>query len=167
MKNYQKLSAAVIFGEDPLYNNKMEIYEWLNKLDFLLVADSFMTETAKMAHVVLPLNAFIETEGTVMNDNNVMQMVTKVRNTVSGKENWYFLKELLGIDSSFQKITEAAQTELGSRESVEARFVAPEDGSGKIELNFTLKPSVARATTEMNATRKRIQEFKDTMLEKK
>ncbi len=167
VKNYQKLKSAVIFGEDPLYNNKMEIYEWLNNLEFLLVADSFMTETAKMAHVVLPLNSFIESEGTITNDNNVVQTVTKVRNTVTGKENWYLLKDLLGLDSTLEEFSEDANKGLNSDERVESRYIPSEEEAQKIELSFTHKPSVARAAIELNATRKKILDYKEKMLGKK
>ena len=167
VKNYQKLKSAAIFGEDPLYNNKMEIYEWLNNLEFLLVADSFMTETAKMAHVVLPLNSFIESEGTITNDNNVVQTVTKVCNTVTGKENWYVLKDLLGLDSTLEEISEDVNNGINFDESVEGRYIPSEEETQKIELSFTHKPSVARATIELNATRKKILDFKEKMLGKK
>ncbi|HHE40551.1 MAG TPA: hypothetical protein ENL10_03510, partial [Candidatus Cloacimonetes bacterium] len=167
VKNYQKLKAAAIFGEDPLYNNKMEIYEWLNNLDFLLVADSFMTETATIAHVVLPLNPFIESEGTITNDNNVIQKVTKVRNTLTGRENWYLWKDLLGLESTFEELTDEANKGFKSDECIESRYVPSEDAVEKIQLTFSHKPSIARATLNLNITRKKILNFKEDMLGKK
>jgi formate dehydrogenase major subunit len=167
VKNYQKLKAAAIFGEDPLYNNKMEIYEWLNDLDFLLVADTFMTETAKIAHVVLPVNPFIESDGTITNDNNVIQKVSKVRNTVTGRENWYLLKELLGLESTFEELSTEANRGFKSDELLESRYIPSEDAAEKIQLTFSHKPSIARATLELNVTRKKILEFKEEMLGKK
>ncbi|MBN2016543.1 MAG: FAD-dependent oxidoreductase [Candidatus Cloacimonetes bacterium] len=165
-KNIQKVNAAAIFGEDPLYNNKMETYEWLNNLEFLLVADCFMTETAKIAHVVLPFNSFIESEGTIVNDNNALQVVSKVRNTVTGKENWYLLKELLGLDSSLDKISAEINGEGVLDFSVESRYNFS-DNDKKIGLTFSNKPSTANATIELNATRKKISDFKEKMLGKK
>ncbi len=167
VKNYQKLQAAAIFGEDPLYNNKMDIYEWLNNLDFLLVADTFMTETAKIAHVVLPLNPFIESDGTITNDNNVIQQIKKVRNTLTGRENWYLLKDLLGLEITFEELTNEANKGLKTDELIESRYVPSEDAAEKIQLTFSHKPSIARATLDLNVTRKKILDFKEEMLGKK
>ena len=167
VKNYQKLKAAAIFGEDPLYNNKMEIYEWLNNLEFLLVADSFMTETAKMAHVVLPLNSFIESKGTITNDNNVVQAVTKVRNTVTGRENWYLLKDLLGMEFTFEELSNDANHEFKPDDCIEGRYIPSEEIAEKIQLTFSNKLSIARATLDLNVTRKKILDFKEEMLGKK
>ncbi|MFH0814402.1 MAG: molybdopterin-dependent oxidoreductase [Pseudomonadota bacterium] len=44
-------------------NNSKKIYEALNKLDFLVVADMFMTPTAALADVVLPVASFLECDG--------------------------------------------------------------------------------------------------------
>ena len=145
----------------------MEIYEWLNNLDFLLVADSFMTETATIAHVVLPLNPFIESEGTITNDNNVIQKVTKVRNTLTGRENWYLWKDLLGLESTFEELTDEANKGFKSDECIESRYVPSEDAVEKIQLTFSHKPSIARATLNLNITRKKILNFKEDMLGKK
>ncbi len=40
---------------------------YLEKLKLLVVVDSFMTETARLADVILPLSTFAETEGTRTN----------------------------------------------------------------------------------------------------
>jgi len=145
----------------------MEIYEWLNNLEFLLVADSFMTETAKMAHVVLPLNSFIESKGTITNDNNVVQAVTKVRNTVTGRENWYLLKDLLGMEFTFEELSNDANHEFKPDDCIEGRYIPSEEIAEKIQLTFSNKPSIARATLDLNVTRKKILDFKEKMLGKK
>ncbi|HEX37427.1 MAG TPA: FAD-dependent oxidoreductase [Candidatus Cloacimonetes bacterium] len=167
VKNYSRLKAAAIFGEDPLFNNRMEAYEWLNNLEFLLVADSYMTETAKMAHVLLPLNSFIETQGMITNDNNVVQKVEKVITTATGKENWFVLRDLLGMDISFEKLSEEANKDNPYRdESHESRYSQPAEMEKKIHLLFTHKPSTTRSTILLNNTRKRIADFKKELLEK-
>jgi formate dehydrogenase alpha subunit len=55
------LSALYIVGADPVGSNRE-----IPNLDFLVVQDLFLTETAKKADVVLPLNGFSEEDGTVL-----------------------------------------------------------------------------------------------------
>jgi len=167
LKNYTKLKAAAIFGEDPLYNNKMEVYEWLNDLKFLLVADAYMTETAKIAHVVLPLNTFLETNGTITNDNNVVQKVEKIIHTETGKENWFVLRDLLGLDISFEELSEEANSDNALKDELnESRYSQPDEMVKKIQLLFTHKPSSTRSNILFNNTRKRIADFKKELLKK-
>jgi predicted molibdopterin-dependent oxidoreductase YjgC len=49
----------------------------MEKLDFLVVQDIFLTETAKMADVVLPSACFAEKEGTFTNTERRVQLVRK------------------------------------------------------------------------------------------
>jgi anaerobic selenocysteine-containing dehydrogenase len=52
----------LVFGNNSLatYANSHEVHEALQKLDFLMVADLFMTPTAELADVVLPVAAWPE-----------------------------------------------------------------------------------------------------------
>jgi anaerobic selenocysteine-containing dehydrogenase len=54
--------AAYVQGANPLthYTNASETYEALLKLDFLVVADIFMTSTAALADIVLPAATYLE-----------------------------------------------------------------------------------------------------------
>jgi len=51
-----KIKGMYIMGENPLVAdpNSRHVEEALNKLDFLVVQEMFLSETAKLAHVVLP-----------------------------------------------------------------------------------------------------------------
>ena len=57
------LKAAYIIGSNPVRSSP-EQAEYLSKLEFLVVQDLFLTETAKLADVVLPAASFAEFEGT-------------------------------------------------------------------------------------------------------
>ncbi|MCK9420022.1 MAG: molybdopterin-dependent oxidoreductase [Nitrospirae bacterium] len=70
------LSALTIMGDDPV-GNSPDIASVLKKLDFLVVQDIFLTETAKMADVVLPATSFIEKTGTVTNLERRLQRIDK------------------------------------------------------------------------------------------
>jgi anaerobic selenocysteine-containing dehydrogenase len=56
------LKAGLIFGSNPLltYAGARESFEAFTKLDFLVVADLFMTPTALLADIVLPVAANLE-----------------------------------------------------------------------------------------------------------
>jgi anaerobic selenocysteine-containing dehydrogenase len=56
------LKSGLIFGSNPLltYAGARQTYQAFKKLDFLMVADLFMTPTASLADVVLPVAANLE-----------------------------------------------------------------------------------------------------------
>jgi formate dehydrogenase major subunit len=70
-----KMKAFFIMGENPMISDPdlHHAEEALKKLDFLVVQDIFMTETAKLAHVVLPATTFAEKEGTFTNTERRVQ----------------------------------------------------------------------------------------------
>ena len=53
------------------------VVESLQALDFLVVNEIFLTETAQLAHVVLPAAAFAEKDGTFVNADRQVQRVRK------------------------------------------------------------------------------------------
>jgi predicted molibdopterin-dependent oxidoreductase YjgC len=61
-----EVKALVIMGENPLLSdpNANHVRQALEALDFLVVQDIFLTETAQLADVVLPAAAWAEKEGT-------------------------------------------------------------------------------------------------------
>jgi len=64
-----RLAALIVFEEDLVtaLSGECAAPEALRKLEFLVAHDLFLTETAKMAHVVLPAMSFYEKEGTFTN----------------------------------------------------------------------------------------------------
>ena len=75
-----KLKAMYIVGENPLlsFPKPSLVRAALASLDFLIVQDIFLTETAKLAHVVLPAVSFAEKEGTLTNFEGRVQPLHKV-----------------------------------------------------------------------------------------
>ncbi len=94
------LKALYIIGENPLLadvdmNHTKTLFE---KLDLLVVQDIFMTETAKMADVVLPARSWGEVDGTYTNTDRRIQRVRKaVEPHPNTKEDWEILCELADI----------------------------------------------------------------------
>src|SRR5438128_10214446 len=66
-------SAAYVVGEDLLSADGDKLRSALQKLSFLVVQDIRLTETAKLAHIVLPGTHFGEKEGTYTNRKGRVQ----------------------------------------------------------------------------------------------
>ena len=63
------IKSLFVMGSNPIVSNPNAglVEEGLNKLDFLMVADMFMSETAQLADLVLPVTSYMENEGTLTN----------------------------------------------------------------------------------------------------
>jgi formate dehydrogenase major subunit/formate dehydrogenase alpha subunit len=74
-----RIRAMYIMGENPVLSDPDagHVTEALKKLDFLVVQDIFLTETAQLAHVVLPAACFAEKDGTFTNTERRVQRVRK------------------------------------------------------------------------------------------
>ena len=74
-----EVKAMYIVGENPVLSdaNANHVRKALNALDFLVVQDIFLTETAQLADVVLPAASFAEKEGTFTNTERRIQRVRK------------------------------------------------------------------------------------------
>lgn len=92
-----KLRAMYIIGENPMVSDPdlNHAKEALGRLDFLVVQDIFLTETAREAHVVLPSASFAEKEGTFVNTERKVQLVRKaVEPPGEAREDWRILSDL-------------------------------------------------------------------------
>jgi formate dehydrogenase alpha subunit len=74
-----KIKGMYIVGENPVlsFPDSRSVKEILASLDFLVVQDMFLTETARLADVVLPAASFAEKEGTFTNFEGRVQRVQK------------------------------------------------------------------------------------------
>lgn len=71
-----KLNNIFIFAEDPVGTtlHRKSIKDELNKIEFKVVVDAFMTETAQLADVLLPASLWYETGGSFTNANHSVQV---------------------------------------------------------------------------------------------
>lgn len=76
------LKALFVMGENPVITDPdmAHTIEALKKLDFLIVQDIFLTETAQLADVVLPAACFTEKDGTFTNTERKVQRLRKAVN---------------------------------------------------------------------------------------
>ena len=74
-----QIKALYVVGENPILSeaNANHVEEALNDLEFLVVQDMFLSETARFADVVLPAASFAEKDGTFTNTERRVQRVRK------------------------------------------------------------------------------------------
>ena len=74
-----KLKGMIILGENPMVSDPdlHHVEDALKALDFLVVIDIFLTETGKLAEVVLPGVSFAEKDGTFTNTERRVQRIRK------------------------------------------------------------------------------------------
>ena len=109
------LKAMYIMGENPALSEPdiNHTIKTLKKLDFLVVQDIFMTETAELADVVLPAACFAEKDGTFTNTDRSVQRIRKaVEPPGEAKEDAYIIIELakrLGYEMRYDSIEDIFQ----------------------------------------------------------
>ena len=109
--------AMYIMGENPAFNlpGRKKVKEALGKLDFLVVQDIFMTETASLADIVLPSKAWSEKEGTYTNLEKRVQRLRKAlekdKNQESGMEDWRILAGI-GKRAGLNNMSYAASSDI-------------------------------------------------------
>lgn len=112
------LKMMYISGENSVrsHPDSKSVVTAFKKLDFLVVQDIFMTETAEYADVVLPAASALEKSGTFTNTERRVQLITPVlKPTGQAKPDWEIYTDLakrldydLGFTSSAEIMDEIA-----------------------------------------------------------
>ncbi len=107
-----ELKALYIVGENPLVSdpdlNHAEAS--LKNLDLLVVQDIFLTETARIADVVLPSACFAEKDGTFSNTERRVQRIRKALNPPGeAREDWQIICDLSGRMGYSMSYADAAE----------------------------------------------------------
>ena len=92
-----KIKFLYIMGENPALSdaNLHHVQEALEKVEFLVVQDIFLTDTAAYADGVLPAAAFAEKQGTFTNTERRVQLTRQAVNPPGeAKADWLILCEL-------------------------------------------------------------------------
>jgi NADH-quinone oxidoreductase subunit G len=98
-----RIRAMYIAGLDPVRWHPTT-KDAINKLEFLVVQDMFLTPTAELADVVLPAAAHMERDGTYTNSERRVQRARKACDAPGAcRPDW----------SIFQDVARAVQTQLG------------------------------------------------------
>jgi formate dehydrogenase major subunit/formate dehydrogenase alpha subunit len=98
-------------GENPLFNfpDSARVRDALGKLELLIVQDIYMTETARIADVVLPAAGWSEKDGTFTNLGRRLQRVRSARKAIHGREDWRIIAEIakrIGLENSYRDVEE-------------------------------------------------------------
>ncbi len=103
-----QLAALYVIGHDPVTNSPdpEAVRSALGKLDFLVVQDIVLTETGKLASVVLPGAAFVEKDGTFTNlERRVQRLRAGTTPRGEARPDWQIIRDLgvaLGGDFDYQ-----------------------------------------------------------------
>ena len=78
------IKALYLIGENPLGTlpASAEVKAALGKLELLIVQDPFMTETAQIAHIVLPACTFAEKDGTMTSQDGKVQRIRQTMDPI-------------------------------------------------------------------------------------
>lgn len=108
----EKIKGFYIVGENPMLSDSdsNHVREALENIEFLVVQDIFMTETAMLADVVLPAASFLEKEGTFTNTERRVQRVRKaIDNVGDSKPDWEITLDIMktmGYDGDYSSPSE-------------------------------------------------------------
>jgi formate dehydrogenase (coenzyme F420) alpha subunit len=95
--NPGELKCMYIMGENPMLSDPdlTHVKHAIESLEFLVVQDIFMTETAELADVVLPAACYAERDGTQTSTERRVQMWRKAQDAPGeAKEDWVIISEL-------------------------------------------------------------------------
>jgi predicted molibdopterin-dependent oxidoreductase YjgC len=110
-----KLKGMYIMGENPLrsFPEGPYVEEACRKLDFLVVQDLFLGETAKLAHVALPACSFAEKEGTMTSaERRVQRLIAATEPVGQSLPDWKILVEIsrrMGLPKDYRSPQEVME----------------------------------------------------------
>jgi formate dehydrogenase alpha subunit len=113
-----EVKALYLLGENPLGTlpASAEVKAALEKLELLIVQDPFMTETAQLAHVVLPACTFAEKDGTMTSQDGKVQRIRQTMDPIGESlPDWQILSAVgsgLGCASMEYESVQDVQREI-------------------------------------------------------
>jgi len=93
----QSVSGLIVLADDPpaVLPTGQRAMAALGKIEFLVVLDAFLTPTAQIAHAVLPIASFAETEGTLTSmEGRVQRLRVATDPPGEARAGWQVLAEL-------------------------------------------------------------------------
>jgi formate dehydrogenase alpha subunit len=92
-----QIKALYLVGADPLsvFPESAGVREALGRLELLICQDLFLTETGKLAHLILPACSFAEKDGSFTNQEGRVQKVNRaIEPAGEAKADWEIFSEL-------------------------------------------------------------------------
>ncbi|MBE0640580.1 MAG: molybdopterin-dependent oxidoreductase, partial [Bacteroidales bacterium] len=128
-----------IFGEDPLgcAVDPEEVQHWMTRADFIMVQDHFMSETAALAHLILPASFGAEIGGSYSNAQKMIQSFSPALPSPLEKDSTAQLQALLQL---------FGDTAPSGTEDIRSEFFSllPEPQDLKLRLKYHTEDDGAR-----------------------
>jgi formate dehydrogenase alpha subunit len=93
----KKIKALYLMGENPVISeaNAQHVQDAIEKLEFFVAQDIFISDTAKFADVILPAATFAEKDGTFTNTERRIQRVRKAIEPVgNARPDWWIICQI-------------------------------------------------------------------------
>jgi formate dehydrogenase major subunit len=135
------VGAMYMMGENPFMSdpNTNKVRKALSALDFLVVQDIFVTETAEFADVILPATSYLEKEGTYTNTDRRVQRGRKALDAPGqAREDWWITQEIarrVGLDWTYESPREVFDEMVGLMPSYRNLDWQVLGGAGKLYPN--------------------------------
>ncbi len=106
------VKGMYMMGENPFLSdpNINKVRKALSMLDFLVVQDIFLTETAEFADVILPATSYLEKDGTYTNTDRRVQRGRKVLDPPGeAREDWKIIQDIsnrVGLEMKYDHPSE-------------------------------------------------------------
>ncbi len=130
-----------MMGENPFLSdpNINKVRKALAMLEFLVVQDIFLTETAEFADVILPASSYLEKDGSYTNTDRRVQLGRKVLDPPGqARVDWEIIQDIarrIGLDWSYSRPSEVFDEMVRLMPSYENLSYANLGRSGKLYPN--------------------------------
>jgi NADH-quinone oxidoreductase chain G len=104
-----QLKALYVMGENLIQSlpNREKVERALKSLELLIVQDIYLTETSRLADVVLPASSWSEKDGTFTNLERRIQSVRAARTVSPGRADWRIIADIsshMGDSGDFSSV---------------------------------------------------------------
>ena len=131
------VGALIVLADDPsaVMPSGQRAMAALGRIEFLVVLDAYFTPTAQIAHAVLPIASFAETEGTITSiEGRVQRLHAATAPPGEARPGWQVLGELcakFGVGASYNSAADVLR-EVGRAAPNYVRVGQGEDGWGGV-----------------------------------
>ena len=131
------IKALMVFGDNLVLSapNSESAVAALEKLEFLVVSELYLTETAQIANLVLPACSFLEKDGTFTNIERRVQRVRKIFEPIGDSKSDLaiisLISRLLGFELSDDPETVTREISLNIPQYSEVSYLSLESDWGK------------------------------------
>ncbi|MGR5142319.1 formate dehydrogenase subunit alpha [Photobacterium sp. DNB23_23_1] len=112
---HKQVRGLYVMGENPVLSDpdQKHVLEAIEALDFLVVQDIFLTETAQLADVVLPSYSFAEKAGHFTNtERRVQRLNPAIKAPGQAREDWQIIQTIanaMGSDWNYQSVKDITE----------------------------------------------------------